>query len=95
MTAKMIDVEDGSFLWMGRGSGKSGRTISDVFGFVPGVGGDAAAGGEADETFNEVMGGVFGETAEERALSPEEAKKVQQIVRGICRSLPPRPVEEW
>ena len=95
MTAKIVDVEDGSFLWMGSGSGKSGGTLGEMFGFIPGVGGEPEEAGAGDEMFTEVMGGVFGEMAD-RALSPAEERHVRQLVRKICRSLPERPAaEEW
>ncbi len=91
MTAKMIDVEDGSIVWMGRGTGKTGRSVPEAF-----LGVITGRGTESDEP--ELLGGpvaeLFGGEAHP-ALSPVEAQKIQQIVRRICSSLPIRTTINW
>ena len=44
MTAKMVDVEDGSIIWMGSGSGTTGRTLFTIFGAAGGGAGGAQDG---------------------------------------------------
>jgi hypothetical protein len=109
ITAKMINVEDGSILWMGRGSAKTGGVLSAVSGIFtwgevdtgPAIGGqegrratgtDEVLGGITDE----VLGGpevpamirpAFGGPAV-GVLSPKEAKKTQEIIAKMCKSLP-------
>ena len=90
MTAVMIDVEDGSFLWIGSGSGKTGGTLSNIFG--TGAEAGAIAGGQDDQVFGGIMGGQL--AVAEQALTPGEAKRVQRLVQNICRSLPPRTSRE-
>lgn len=92
ITAKMIDVEDGSILWLAGGSGKGEGPLSGFFGFFKGA--DAGAGGEDDELLGGVMGGVLGDVAGQ-PLSPQEARRAQRIVNKMCRSLPPKLTPEW
>lgn len=89
MTAKMIDVEDGSILWMGSGTGSTGKTLATIAGVAVGVGAGAAAVGEDDKVLAGVTGGVLGGVAG-RALSPQKAAKAKEIIKRICRSLPSR-----
>lgn len=89
MTVKMVDVEDGSILWMGSGSGTTGRTLSTIFGAAAGAAGGAAVAGENDQLVGAVAGGVLGGVAG-RALSPQTAEKARKIVAKICKSLPYR-----
>jgi hypothetical protein len=91
MTAKMIDVEDGSIVWMGKGTGKTGRASS---GLLMGV----ITGGSISSEEHDLMGGPMaelfgGET--EPALTPEEEQKVQRVVRSICTSLPIKTTLNW
>ena len=89
MTAKMINVEDGSILWMGSGSGTTGKTLSTIFGAAAGVAGGVAVSGEHDKVLGGVAGGVLGGVAG-RALSPQAADKAQEIIKKMCKSLPSR-----
>ena len=94
MTAKLIDVEDGSIIWMGRSSGKTGRTVPQAFlGIITGSG---TTGGGSDEY--DLMGGpiaeLFGGQANP-ALTPAEEQKIQRIVRYICSSLPVKSLGNW
>ena len=89
MTAKMMDVEDGSILWIGSGSGTTGRTLSTIFGAAAGAGAGAVAAGEDKEVLGGLAGGVLGGVAG-RALSPQKAQKTQEIIKKMCKTLPSR-----
>jgi hypothetical protein len=81
--AKMVDVADGSVLWIGNGTTK----IKGLLDFASGWG----AGGRKE---NELFGGMMGNVAT-YALSPKEAEKVQRLIRRRCRTLPSRLTTEW
>ncbi len=91
MTAKMIDVEDGSILWLGTGSGRTGKTLATIFGAAAGAGaGAAVAGGDSgDRVLGGIAGGVLGGVAG-RALTPQQAEQTQKIIKMICKTLPSR-----
>jgi len=92
ITAKMIDVEDGSILWLGRGSGKGRGFLSTVSGAFkleePKTG--AGIGAQKEEVLAEIAGEILG-GPEGGVLSPEEAKKTQEIIQKMCKSLPKKP----
>jgi hypothetical protein len=89
MTAKIIDVEDGSVLWIGSGSGSTGKTLSTIVGAAAGAAAGAAVGGRdtRDRVTGGVIGGVLGGVAG-HALSPQQAEQVQKIIKKVCVSLP-------
>ncbi|MHC4114460.1 MAG: glycine zipper 2TM domain-containing protein [Planctomycetota bacterium] len=89
MTAKMIDVEDGSILWMGSGSGTTGQTLSTIAGAAAGAAAGVAVTGKDDRLIGGLAGGALGGVAG-RALSPQAADKAREIIRKICYSLPYR-----
>lgn len=89
MTAKMINVEDGSILWMGSGLGRTGRTLSTIAGAAAGAAAGVAASGDDNKTLGGIAGGVLGGIAG-RALSPQKAKQAQKIIKKMCESLPSR-----
>jgi hypothetical protein len=91
MTAKMIDVEDGSVLWAGSGMGSTGRTLATIAGAAGGAAaGVAVAGGDTDDrTIGGIAGGVLGGVAGQ-ALSPQKAQKAQEMIKKMCKSLPYR-----
>ena len=91
MTAKMIDVEDGSVLWAGSGVGSTGRTLATIAGAAGGaVAGVAIAGGDSnDRAIGGIAGGVLGGVAG-RALSPQKAQQAQEMIKKTCKSLPYR-----
>jgi hypothetical protein len=89
MTAKMIDVEDGSILWMGSGSGTTGQTLSTIAGAAAGAAAGVAVTGKDDRLIGGLAGGALGGVAG-RALSPQAADKAKAIIRKICHSLPYR-----
>lgn len=85
MTARMVDLEDGSILWMGSGSGKTGGMLVTL--------GAAAAGAVVGSTITDdsetgaIAGGVLGGLAGQ-AMAPQAAQKTKDIVIKICKSLP-------
>lgn len=91
MTAVMLDVEDGSFLWIGSGSGRTGGSggggaIATILGTEAEA--DTVTGGEDAQVFGGIIGGQLATAGQ--ALTPSEANSIQTVVRRICRSLPPR-----
>jgi hypothetical protein len=91
MTAKMIDVENGSILWIGTGSGTTGKTAATILGAAAGAAaGVLVAGDETDDkVIGGVIGGVLGGVAG-HALSPQQAKQVQKVIKKVCKDLPSR-----
>lgn len=91
MSAKLIDVEDGTILWIGTGSGSTGKTLSTIVGAGVGAAAGAviAGGDSSDRVLGGVLGGVAGGVAG-NALSPDQEKQVKKIVKKVCDSLPPR-----
>jgi hypothetical protein len=91
MTAKMVDVEDARILWIGNGSGSTGKTFSTILGAAAGAAvGVAVAGGDSsDRVAGGVIGGVLGGVAGQ-ALSPQQEEQVQKIIKKVCESMPPR-----
>ena len=89
MTAKMVNVEDGSILWMGSGTGRTGRGLGTIVGVTAGAVAGATVAGEGNEAVGAIAGGVLGGAAG-HALSPQKAAKAQEIMEKICKSLPQR-----
>jgi len=89
MTAKLIDVEDGSILWIGSGTGSTGKLLGTIAGAAVGVVAGVAVSGESDETIGAVAGGVLGGVAGQ-ALAPQEATKAKEIISKMCKDLPAR-----
>ena len=86
ITATMIDVEDGSILWIAHGSGHG--AAGGASGFF-GLGSEAGAGPE-----DALLSGPVG-PASGLPLSPDEARKVQDIIKDVCTSLPLKMSEPW
>jgi len=91
LTIKMLDVEDGSVLWIGSGSGSTGKTLGTILGAAAGAaGGVVVAGGDSsDKTAGGVIGGVLG-GATANILAPQKAEAVQKIIEKMARELPSR-----
>ena len=89
ITAKLIDVEDGGVLWIGSGSGRTGRMLSTIAGAAIGAGAGATVAGEDQQTVGAIVGGVLGGVAGQ-ALTPQKADKTREIIKKLCRKLPPR-----
>lgn len=88
ITAKMVDVSNGNVLWIGSGTTKTG-------GFLPNIWGSGGSKAEENELFGGMPGGMMGGGVTASALSPQEADRVQRLVRGICKNLPSRLTTEW
>jgi len=91
MSANMIDVEDGTILWIGTGSGKTGKTLSTILGAAAGAAAGAviAGGDSSDRVLGGVIGGVVGGVAG-NALSPDQEKQVRKVVADVVKDLPAR-----
>ena len=79
ITATMIDVDDGSILWLANGTGNGGGGFSSIFG-------SKSRSSENEGLLGPIMGDVMGVSDE--PLTPEDAERAQRIVKKICRSLP-------
>ena len=91
MSAKIVNVEDGSILWVGSGSGSTGRMMSTIFGAAAGAGAGAAIGGHGHHEVGGIAGGVLGGAAG-YGLSPQQAEQFQKIIKKVCENLPERKV---
>jgi len=91
VTAKMVNVEDGSILWMSTGKGKGGKTLGTILGAAAGAAIGWASTGEDDQVLGAVVGGVAGGAAG-NLLAPDEAEKMLAIVKKVCKTLPSRQV---
>jgi len=89
MTAKMIDVEDGSLLWVQTGQGSTGKTLATVGGAAAGGAlGLTLGGGRSGHIAGGLAGAGLGAVAGYQ-LSPRQVTQTQKIVHKICESLPP------
>lgn len=91
MSAKLIDVEDGTILWIGTGSGSTGKTLATLAGVAAGAALGAAVGGHDtnDRVIGGVIGGVVGGVAG-NALSPDQEKQVKKVVADVLKNFPSR-----
>ncbi len=79
ITATMIDVEDGSILWLATGPGGGGGGFTSIF--------SSKSSASKDEgLLGPIMGDVMG--VSDQPLSPQDAERAQRIVKKMCRSLP-------
>ena len=83
MTAKLIDVEDASILWIGNGSGSTGKGLATFVGAAAGAAAGAVLAG--GDTSDRVIGGVAG-----NALSPEQSEQVKKVIAKVCDTMPSR-----
>lgn len=89
MTAKMIDVEDGSVLWTGIGSGKTGKWLGTMLGAAAGAAAGATVASDDNTTEGAVIGGVLGGAAAHQ-LAPQKAEKARKVIEKMCKSMPAR-----
>lgn len=90
LSAKMLDVEDGSILWMGSGtSSGGGKMMGTIIGAAAGAVVGGAVTGNEDRVLGAIGGGVLGGVAG-NLLSPEKEQKARGVVKKICESLPLR-----
>ena len=79
ITATMIDVDDGSILWLAKGDGGGGGGFSSMFG-------SRSHSSEEEGLLGPLMGDTMG--ASNDPLTPKDAERAQRIVKKMCRSLP-------
>lgn len=89
ISAKMVDVEDGSILWMGTSTGTTGKTLNTILGAAGGAIIGGAVGSNDTRVIGAIGGGVAGGAAG-ALLSPQTEQKVRDMVGKICDSLPIR-----
>ncbi len=91
MSAKLIDVENGTILWMGTGSGSTGKGLATIGGAIAGAAAGAvlAGGDSGDRVVGGVIGGVVGGVAG-NALSPSAEKQVKKVVAKVVKDFPSR-----
>jgi len=91
MTAKLVDVEDGTILWIGNGTGNTNKGLSTLVGAAAGAALGAAVGGHSagDRVIGGVIGGVAGGVAG-NVLAPEEEDLVKKVIVKVVASLPSR-----
>ena len=91
MSAKLIDVENGTILWMGSGSGSTNKTLGTIVGAAAGAAlGAAVAGGDSSDRWlgagvGAVAGGIAG-----NVMTPSEEKQVSKIVAKVVKDFPSR-----
>jgi len=91
MSAKLIDVENGTILWMGSGSGSTNKTLGTIAGAAAGAAlGAAVAGGDSRDRWlgagvGAVAGGVAG-----NMLTPSEEKQVSKVIAKVVKDFPSR-----
>ena len=79
ISATMIDVDDGSILWLANGTGNGGGGFSSIFS-------SKSESSENETLLGPIMGDVMGVSND--PLTTEDAKRAQRIVKKMCRSLP-------
>jgi hypothetical protein len=91
MTAKIVDVEDATILWIGTGHGNTNKALSTFVGAAAGVALGAAVGGHdtGDRVIGGVIGGVVGGVAG-NALAPEQEVLVKKVIAKVVENLPSR-----
>ncbi len=91
MSAKLIDVENGTILWIGTGSGSTGKGLATIGGAIAGaaLGAVVAGGDSSDRLVGAAVGGVVGGVAG-NALSPSQEKQVKKVVAEVVKGFPSR-----
>jgi hypothetical protein len=91
MLAKIVDVEDATILWIGTGSGNTGKGLSTLVGAAAGaaLGAAVAGGSSSDRVVGGVIGGVAGGVAG-NVLAPEQVTVVKKVIAKVVESLPSR-----
>ena len=89
MTAKMIDVETGEILWISNGSGRADSFWSSLIGAGAGAAAGSALAGEHNKGEGAIVGAIVGSMAG-RELAPKTARRIRNIARQMCKSLPGR-----
>ncbi len=94
MTAKMLDVQSGTLLWAGEGTGQLKSGLATFSGVVLGAGAGALTGGLIGRgATGAVVGGVAGALgggAAGAALEESQAQLLRSVIRKTCEELPAR-----
>ncbi len=91
MTAKLVDVENGTILWMGSGSGSTNKTLGTIAGAAAGaaIGAVVAGGDSSDRWLGAAVGAAAGGMTG-YALTPSEEKQVMKVVKKVVKGFPSR-----
>jgi hypothetical protein len=87
INAKMVDVADGSVLWIGSGTTSTGGMLDFGSGW-------SSRASQESELFGGVGGGMLG-AVPSYGLTPQQADKIQRLIRRMCKTLPSRLTTEW
>ena len=88
LTAKLLDVKDGSALWIASGSAETGEVAYTILGATAGaIGGAMIGGGPSEHLLGGIAGAAVGGVAG-NALAPQRADKLKTLVRKMCAELP-------
>jgi len=89
ITAKMIDVEGASTLWLASETGRGKKGVSKLFSF-------SRNNPENDPLLNPMAGPPTMNTGENMLpLTPEEAENAKDIIKSMCRTLPAQITPAW
>jgi outer membrane lipoprotein SlyB len=91
MTAKMVDVQTGTLLWVGEGSGSLKGGLAPVGGELLGAGAGAVAGAVIGGTRGAILGGLAGVLTcgvAGAALEPSAAELLRKVIARTCEGLP-------
>jgi hypothetical protein len=91
MTAKMVEVETGSIVWMGEGTGKAAGGVGTLTGALIGAGAGAAIGHQVDQgtgtTAGAIGGGLAGGAAG-HVLEPTQAQALRKVIVNVASGIP-------
>ena len=85
----MLDVDDGSILWLSSGSGRTGGFFQTIAGAAAGAFAGATITGEDKKIIGGIAGGVLGAAAG-HALTPQVADKTKEIIQKMSKTMPSR-----
>ena len=89
VSAKMIEVETGSILWIGNASGSANKTLGTILGAAAGAAIGHSAAGSGNKTEGAIIGGAVGGLAG-NMLTPDTAAKMREITKKVCKDMPAR-----
>ena len=93
VTAKMLDVQTGTLLWAGEGTGDLKGGLAVFGGGLLGAGAGATTGWAIARTPGAIIGGVAGALAGGTAgavLQPDTEQLLRSVIEKTCRDLPAR-----
>lgn len=93
MTAKLIEVETGSLLWIADGTASTKRGLTTVGGALLGAAAGAVIGHQIDSGAGSVIGGIAGGAAGGfggYALEPDAKKLLRKLVGKMSEEMPSR-----